>query len=425
MNIRKTVQQSIDYIEENLKAEITVEELCASAGYSRAHYCRLFKSFVGVSVGEYINRRKLLYAVYEMQNGQPKISIALDYGFKTYAGFYKSFRKEFKCSPSQFIKTHNGKKPYKINILQEEKIMLSKRNAQKMLAEWGLQDETISNIYNENTGSQSENSYYIGQDYILKFTANFGCVKRNISISEALEKADVKSFKIVRTVDGKSYASSGEMYFYLVKRIRGSHLKCADIFDNTDLAFETGKEIAKLHKALKTLEECGYESVNIYNHTVNSAFPKIKSTLELSDGFIERYAEEFGAVYDILPKQIIHRDINPSNILFDNGRFNGFLDFDLSEINIRIFDICYFATSVLSECFSQVGVDKIKWFEILQKTALGYDSTLRLTADEKQALPYVIYTIQIMCVEYFGKFDKYKDLEKINTDIFKWIIDNT
>lgn len=420
MNVRKIIQQSIDYIENNLKAEISIDELCDAAGYSAVHYYRLFKAFVGVPPYEYINRRKLLHAVYEMANGHSKAETAFDYGFQTYAGFYKAFKSEFNCSPTEFIKQHKSNKPYIVNILQEQNIMISKNRVQKILFEWGLENEVISNIYNENTGRQSSNSYYIGEKYIIKFTANLGSVRRNINISKALEKEDVKSFKIIKTVGGNSYLQSGEMYFFVIERIKGHQLKCTDIFNNTDLAFEIGKEIAKLHKALKTLNEDGYEKAD----TCTRITDNVKSKLNLSDGFIDAYTEKFIAKYDDLPKQIIHRDINPSNILIDNGEFSGFLDFDLNEINIRIFDICYFATSILSECFTDADIDKSIWFEILRKTVLGYASVSPLTIDEKQAIPYVIYSIQIICIEYFGKFDKYEDLERINTDMLKWIVDN-
>lgn len=420
MNVREIIQQNIDYIEKNLKAELTVDELCDAAGYSAVHYCRLFKTFVGFSPYEYINRRKLLHAVYEMANGHSKTETAFDYGFQTYAGFYKAFKSEFNCSPTEFIKQHKSNKTYIVNILQEQNIMISKSRVQKILFEWGLENEVISNIYNENTGRQSSNSYYIGEKYIIKFTANLGSVRRNINISKALEKEDVKSFKIIKTVGGNSYLQSGEMYFYMTERIKGSQLNCTDIFNNTDLAFEIGKEIAKLHKALKTLNEDGYEKAD----TCTQITDNVKSKLNLSDGFIDAYTEKFIAKYDDLPKQIIHRDINPSNILIDNGEFSGFLDFDLNEINIRIFDICYFATSILSECFTDADIDKSIWFEILRKTVLGYASVSPLTIDEKQAIPYVIYSIQIICIEYFGKFNKYEDLERINTDMLKWIVDN-
>jgi len=48
------------------------------------------------------------------------------------------------------------------------------------------------------------------------------------------------------------------------------------------------------------------------------------------------YIENFGALYGKLPKQLIHRDPNPSNILFEGDEVSGFIDFDLSEINIRL-----------------------------------------------------------------------------------------
>lgn len=424
MNTREIIQRSLDYIENNLKAEITVNELCNMAGYSRVHYCRLFNSFVGMTVNEYVNRRRLLYAVYDMSSGMTKIDVALSYGFETYAGFYKAFRREFNCSPSKYIKSYKGNKPYKINILQEEHIMISKTKLQKMLAEWGLQNKIISDIYNENTGKQNNNAYYIGDDYVIKFTANLGCIKNNIRISEKLLEADIPTFKIIKTVNGDKYLRDGELYFIITERIRGRQLNCDDIFENTDLAFCIGENIAKLHQTLKSFDECNYTSVNIYNDTINSALPKVRDIINLSNDFVDDYVNHFGLIYDKLPKQIIHRDINPSNMIFDNDKFQGFVDFDLSEINIRIFDICYCATAILSECFSNQSIDKNIWFGILNKLVSGYEKITPLTDEEKQALPYVICAIQIICIAYFSKFDKYKDLAKINADILKWIISN-
>jgi serine/threonine protein kinase len=46
---------------------------------------------------------------------------------------------------------------------------------------------------------------------------------------------------------------------------------------------------------------------------------------------------------------IIHRDPNPSNIMFENGEVTGFIDFVISERNVRLFDPCYCATGILSE----------------------------------------------------------------------------
>ncbi len=425
MNNRKTIQQSIDYIENNLKSEISVDELCNMAGYSRVHYCRLFQLFLGMSVNEYINRRKLLYAVYDMTNGFTKTHVAFTYGFNTYAGFYKAFKREFNCSPSEFIKFRKGLKPYKINILKEEHIMISKTKIRKLLSEWDLQYETISNIYNENTGSQNENSYYIGNDYIIKFASNLGFIKRNITVAEALHKADIPTFEIVKTVNDNNYLKFGELYFIVTKRIKGKQLKCEDIFNNTDLALCIGEKIAELHRVLKTFDESNYTNVNVYNDAVNYALPKVKNTINLSDDFVKGFVSEFGSLYNNLPKQIIHRDINPSNMIFNNDEFKGFIDFDLTQVNVRIFDICYCATSILSECYQNQNIYINLWFEILKKLVSGYEKITSLSDCEKQALPYMLYSIQIICIEYFSKFEKYRELTRINADILKWLIKNT
>lgn len=412
------IQQGIDYIENNLKAEITVNELCSTVGYSYVHYCRIFKSCVGISVNEYINRRKLLYAVYDISNGLSKTDAAMSYGFETYAGFYKAFKREFNSSPGEFIKTYKSNKPYRINVLQEEHIMLSKTEVQKMLVQWNLQGEAVSNIHNENTGRQNDNAYYIGDDYVIKFSANFGCIKRNIDISDALLKANIPTFEIIKIVNGDYYFKRGELYFIVTKRIKGSPLKCENIFDNTDLAIQIGENIAKLHKVLNTFDESIYNNADIL-YDAKSASQKIRGFICIDD-----FTDDFSSVYYKLPKQIVHRDINPSNMIFDNSEFKGFVDFDLSEVNLRIFDICYCATSILSECFANKSIDKNIWFEILDKLVSGYEKITPLTDDEEQALIYVIYAIQIICIAYFSKFDKYKELAKINTAILKWIISN-
>lgn len=424
MNTREIIQQSLDFIEQNIKAEITVDELCAMAGYSFAHYCRLFKNVVDMTPNRYILRRKLLHVVYEMSGIKSKLDIALDYGFETYAGFYKAFKREFSCSPSEFTKNHKGTKPYRINILQEEHIMISKNEIVKILTHWNLENETITDIYNENTGNKNENSFYVGENYVIKFSADLGRIKKSINISNQLSAVGLPCTKVIQTTDGKDYIQHGELIFIITERLKGTQLKCKDIYENTHIAFQIGESIAKLHKALKTFDDAEFNKVNICNNVLNSALPKVKEIMQLPDEFTDDYIKSFESIYEQLLPQIIHRDINPSNMIFNNGEFKGFIDFDLSEVNIRIFDICYCATSILSETFNDESFDNDIWFEIFNNIVKGYDNISPLTVEEKSALKYVIYSIQIICIAYFSKFDKYESLTKINVDMLNWLIEN-
>ena len=97
------IQKSIDYIEDNLKTDITAKELSEMAGFSMFHYYRLFHSAVGLPVMQYITRRRLLNALYDIHCGAKMVVVALDYGFETQAGFYKAFIREFGYTPTEFL----------------------------------------------------------------------------------------------------------------------------------------------------------------------------------------------------------------------------------------------------------------------------------------------------------------------------------
>ena len=83
MDTRTIIQESLDYIEENLKADITAAELAERAHFSLFHYYRLFQQATGLPVMQYILRRRLLHGVYAMNRGLSKTDAALTYGFDT------------------------------------------------------------------------------------------------------------------------------------------------------------------------------------------------------------------------------------------------------------------------------------------------------------------------------------------------------
>ena len=80
--------------------------------------------------------------------------------------------------------------------------MISKNKIQKLLLHWNLHGENVANIYNENTGRQSENAYYVGDDYVIKFSANYGSIKNNIRIANSLAESDLPVAEIIKTADG-------------------------------------------------------------------------------------------------------------------------------------------------------------------------------------------------------------------------------
>ena len=97
----------------------------------------------------------------------------------------------------------------------------------------------------------------------------------------------------------------------------------------------------------------------------------------------------------------------------------GFIDFELSERNVRIYDPCYAATAVLSETF---GADNDRWLDILHDILNGYDSVVKLTEQEKKAIPYVILANQFVCVAWFAEQEKYAEIFETNKKMTAWLI---
>ena len=419
---REVIQDSIDYIEDNIKCDISAKELSERAGFSLYHYYRLFQTAVGLPVMQYILRRRLLNAIYEISCGNKMIDVALLYGFETHAGFYKAFVREFGCTPAQFQKQYKVKKPYRINIFKEEHIMVTHKKIAGILKLWGLENESISDIYYEGSGNRNESAFYVGNNYVIKFSANLGKLNSHIAISKALENVGLSAATPVKTLAGEEYVADGELYFCLTKRLAGSQIKTADMYegDFAGKARFVGEVVGQLSNALADIDVLVSEA-NIYESVINWAIPQLKGKIKVSEQVFRDYKEIFGKLYSVLPKQVIHRDPNPGNIIVAENKW-GFIDFELSERNVRIFDPCYAATAILSESYEAGDESKLsKWIQIYKNIMYGYDDVVKLTEEEKKAIPYVVLSNQLIALAWFEGKEKFQELYETNKKMTEWI----
>lgn len=102
MSAKLIVIETIEYIEANLKEELTAEILASRVGYSKTHFSRLFIFLVGTTIHDYIVTRRLIYIAKEMQGSRNISDCLYDYGFDTQTGFNKAFKKRFGVTPKQF-----------------------------------------------------------------------------------------------------------------------------------------------------------------------------------------------------------------------------------------------------------------------------------------------------------------------------------
>ena len=303
--------------------------------------------------------------------------------------------------------------------------MVTHKRIAEVLKCWNMENEMIMDVYYEGSGTRNENAYYIGERHILKVTANLGKLKKHVELTAAIESVGLNTAALVNTAQGEAYVKEGELYFYLTKRVEGKQILAGELYQNdyNEKARFIGEIIGQLHLALKQVEAAIEES-NLVETVKSWAFPKTKEAMALSDSFCEEFERVFPELFKKLPRQIIHRDPNPGNILCSEDKW-GFIDFELSEKNVRIYDVCYATTAILSESFMASDEIKLKkWLEIYKNIIWGYDSVAKLTENEREAMPYVLLANQFVCVAWFSEQEKYQEVFETNKKMTKWLVEN-
>ncbi len=90
----KKLEAAIDYIEANLDKEISYDEAARIACCSPYYFQRIFSYVSGVSLAEYIRRRKMTQAAFELQRTDEKvIDLSLKYGYSSPTSFHRAFQK--------------------------------------------------------------------------------------------------------------------------------------------------------------------------------------------------------------------------------------------------------------------------------------------------------------------------------------------
>ncbi|MBT2680679.1 AraC family transcriptional regulator [Bacillus sp. ISL-35] len=102
MDMLKSMNEAMKYIEENLAEEIDFKEVARCAYCSEYHFKRMFSFLAGVSLSEYIRRRKLTLAAFELEDGNVKvIDVAMKYGYRSPDSFTRAFQSLHGITPSE------------------------------------------------------------------------------------------------------------------------------------------------------------------------------------------------------------------------------------------------------------------------------------------------------------------------------------
>ncbi|KMJ55187.1 AraC family transcriptional regulator, partial [Bacillus sp. LL01] len=93
MDMLQGMNHALHYIEENLASTIDLKEVANRAYCSEYHFKRLFTLLSGITISEYIRRRRLTLAALELKDIKVKvIDIAMKYGYQSPDAFSRAFQ---------------------------------------------------------------------------------------------------------------------------------------------------------------------------------------------------------------------------------------------------------------------------------------------------------------------------------------------
>lgn len=99
----RQLEKVLTFIESNLDDHLSVEELSCVCGYSRFHFQRIFKEYVGESIGTYINRIRIERSAFMLKYQYKKISsVGMRTGYNSNTAFTRAFKKYYNLSPVDF-----------------------------------------------------------------------------------------------------------------------------------------------------------------------------------------------------------------------------------------------------------------------------------------------------------------------------------
>lgn len=146
------MNSAIDYIEENLTGKIDLNIICMKACCSSYNFQRMFSFITDITLAEYIRRRKLTAAAFELQSSNQKIiDIATKYGYDSATSFSRAFSALHGLTPTEAKRAGSSLKAFpKISFqisIKGEKEMNYRIETKEAFDVFGI--ETISSLTGE------------------------------------------------------------------------------------------------------------------------------------------------------------------------------------------------------------------------------------------------------------------------------------
>lgn len=102
MYSKKLICEILDYINNNINKEITIEELSNIFYFDKYYIMKLFKKELGITIINYINSMRIYNSLKEYKYDDQIIRIALNNGFNSLEYYSETFKNIIKVSPREY-----------------------------------------------------------------------------------------------------------------------------------------------------------------------------------------------------------------------------------------------------------------------------------------------------------------------------------
>lgn len=273
---------------------------------------------------------------------------------------------------------------------------------EEIVLAWGVEAKTVQQV--------CQTVWKINDQYFLKQFLNHEALKRNVCLTELLHKLTLSAARLLALPNGKVYVDTKMGCCILMPALCGNK---ADAEKTIVPAYSFGKAIGALHLAF---QKCGEALLSTDWGFLGHMSGWVWDVQEREEWrFVEkvRFEEAFKhlqEIYERLPRQLIHRDVNYDNFLFDGDTFLGYIDFDLCQTEIRVYDICYAAFMLYRALRSRK--EEYQLFPKVKALFQGYIEYVPLTTLEIQAVGCIMENIALSFISYYWHDEAFEGVQE-------------
>lgn len=283
-----------------------------------------------------------------------------------------------------------------------------------ILKHWNLEESSVAQV--------TDTTWKVDNRYFLKKKDNERSIYSNIEIMKTLKDYGVPVASTIPSVSGKDYISKDNAFYMMTEMLSGNHIEARTIMDSQELAMKVGMIIGALQQGLVGIrDDFDFYDNNFLDELDGWIKDEITTKGESYFAFekFDFYFSRLHEIYPSLQRQPIHREVHLGNMLFEGDELVGYIDFDISQINARIFDLAYMAAGILAEIFEDHAY-RDKWIGFYSSLITGFKKVTALDEMEEQSIPLMMESIEILFVAYFLSIGDTKSARTAD-HVLKWI----